>query len=199
MENKKKRQSNNALNLLLSICIVSLVISILCVAIVFVCFSRVDKRLSNLEAYLGMEKVSSKSKNASEEGEISKNLEYSTIYIEGIEINYPSSGSIGEKGFHRYESDPNEYFLDIESFEFTEKSGMQAYQGSTICYDIEFIGTDYFSDTPRITFKEYDEEGYFITEKRGYLERGGIGEHVKLSGIVEFDNKAGKIMLEIEP
>ena len=122
MENKKKkkRQSNNALNLLLSICIVSLVISILCVAIVFVCFSRVDKRLSNLEAYLGMEKVSSKSKNASEEGEISKNLEYSTIYIEGIEINYPSSGSIGEKGFHRYESDPNEYFLDIESFEFTE-------------------------------------------------------------------------------
>ena len=203
MEKERKKQKKKTFWVLLSICALSFLISVLCMIITIVCFVRLDKRMESVESLLVVNPSETHSSESDKEtytiNEVKENLEYKTIEIKGIQVTYPCSGTIGEKGFYRTEYDTNEYYLDIESFEFTEPSGVQAYSGSTISYKIEFIGTDYWGYEPTVKYKEYDAEGFFIAEKIGYLGHGGIGEHVKLSGLVELDGNAEKVIVELIP
>ena len=122
------------------------------------------------------------------EPEFIEDVNYEKIDLGGVETTYPTRGIIGLK------NDKDGKCLEIESITIESSSG---HSGDSIWYSLNFIGTNPYSNAVSFTVKQYDKDGFCISEESGRVQVV-CDERVRESGIFRIYDKAATAIIEIK-
>ncbi len=115
-------------------------------------------------------------------------IKYEKIDLGNVETTYPVSGKLG------LNKDRASGFLEIENITIEPSN---SYVGDDIGYRLNFIGTNPYSNSVSFIVKQYDKDGFCISEDSGNV-RVVRGERVRESGSFFMKSNAVKAIIEIK-